>query len=150
MFITNFGINAFLFWSIKSISLLQVRINLDEDNDIASIKNYLATNLPSTGIDPPRRGKFFRKFAKTSRNARRAFREIYLRLKEETFGNRPNVSNVCLLLVNEKKTSRYLKNSRINTFCDHTLVFSGKDEFDVATIQKKICPEAQVVRGMYD
>ena len=75
---------------------------------------------------------------------------MYQRLKEESFGNRPNISNICLLLVNDKKTSRYLKKSEINKFCDHTIVISGEDEVDLATIRKKICPEAQIVRGMYD
>ena len=124
-------------------TLFQVRINLDDMNDITSIKKYLETKLPSAGPEP-RRGKF----PKPKRNARLAFREMYQRLKEESFGNRPNISNICLLLVNEKRTSRYLKNSGINKFCDHTLVFSGKDEIDFATIRKKICPEAQIIRGM--
>ena len=144
-----------IFKLIHLFSLFQVRINLNEKNDMAAIKNYLTTDLESAGPEPPRkglRGSFFRGFPKLAkrRNARRAFREIYQRLKEESFGNRPNISNICLLLVNEKRTSRYLKNSEINRFCDHTLVFSGEDEIDLAAIRKKICPEAQIIRGMCD
>ena len=100
-----------------------------------------------------RRNRFFGPFFRPkprSNSARRAFREMYQRVKEESFGNRPNVSNICLLFINDKKTGKYLKNSEINKFCDHTIVFSGEDEVDVATIRKKICPEAQIVRGMYD
>ena len=136
--------------------MFQVRINLDEKNDIAAIKNYLLTELEGIGPEPhvhrpPHRGRkysFFRPKPKRH-SARRAFHEMYLRMKEEKFGNRPNISNICLLLVNDKRTSRHLKHSEINKFCDHTIVFSGEDEVDVAAIRKKICPEAQIVRGMY-
>ena len=121
-------------------------MKLDENNEIAAIKNYLASNLEASGPEP-RRGKFFRR---RGRNARRAFREIYQRLKEGGFGNRPNIPNICLLLVNEKRTSRYLKNSGIEKFCGHTVVISGEEEIDLATIRKKICPEAQIIRGLYD
>ena len=122
---------------------------------MVAIKNYLTTDLEAAGPEPPRKRRrryFFRGLPKlaTRRNAGRAFREIYQRLKEESFGDRPNVSNICLLLVNEKRTSRYLKNSGINKFCDHTLVFSGEDEINMAAIRKKICPEAQIIRGMCD
>ena len=112
-----------------------------------TIKDYLTTDLEANGPEQPRRGRFFKR---PRRNARRAFQEINTRIRENSFGNRPDISNICFLLVNEEKTSRYLKKSGINKFCDHTLVFSGKDELDLATIQKKICPEAQIVRGMYD
>ena len=121
---------------------------------MVAIKNYLTTDLEAAGPEPPRKRRrryFFRGLPKlaTRRNAGRAFREIYQRLMEDSFGNRPNVSNICLLLVNEKRTSRYLKNSGINKFCDHTLVFSGEDEINMAAIRKKICPEAQIIRGMW-
>ena len=130
--------------------LFQVRINLDEKNDVAAIKNYLATSLEANGPEPTLTGRKGLFFKRPRKNARRAFEQMNSLLREETFGDRPNIPNVCFLLVNEKITSRFLKKSGINTFCDHTLVFSGKDEFDVATIQKKICPEAQIVRGIYE
>ena len=127
-----------------------MRINLNEKNDLVAIKDYLTNDLEANGPEPPPKGRR-RPFLKRPRkNARRAFEEINTRVRENTFGNRPNISNICFLLVNEEKISKYLKKSGLNTFCDHTLVFSGKDAFNVATIRKKICPEAQVVRGMYD
>ena len=132
---------------------MQVRINLDEKNDVAAIKNYLMTELEGIGPESPQplgRGRGKPLFKPRRNSARRAFREMYLRLKEASFGNRPNIPNICLLLVNKKKTSKYLKKSEINKFCDHTIVVSGEDEVDLATIRKKICPEAQIVRGMYD
>ena len=121
-------------------SIFQLQIKLNEKNDIAGIKNYLATDLIGSGPEYSRRHR---------RHARRAFKQMNALLRNGLYGDRPNIPNVCFLLVNEKITSRFLKKSGISTFCDHTLVFSGKDEFDVATIRKKICPEAQVVRGMY-
>ena len=71
------------------------------------------------------------------------------RLNEQIYGNRANVSNVCLLLVNEKKTSKYLEKVGLNKFCKHTIVVSADDTIDLAAIRKKICPEAELVRGMY-
>ena len=133
-------------YNFCAFTLLQVRMKLDENNEIAAIKDYLASKLEANGPEP-RRGKFFKR---RERNARRAFREMYQRLKERSFGNRPDIPNICLLLVNEKKTSRYLKNSGIEKFCGHTVVISGEDEIDLATIRKKICPAAQIIRGLYD
>ena len=123
-----------------------------------TIKDYLENSLQTNGPEPlppkrpKRRGRFFKFFGpprprRQRKNARRAFEEIDNRINEETYGNRANVSNVCLLLVNEKKTSRYLERSGINKFCDHTIVISGDDEINLATIRKKICPEADIVRG---
>ena len=129
---------------ICTFTIFQVRIKLNENNDIAAIKSYLATDLQQT-----QKGRYFIKFAKLKRKARRAFREIYQRLKEASFGNRPGIPNVCFLLVNEKRTSRHLMNSGINTLCDHTFVFSGEDKIDFLKIQKKVCPEAQIIRGKY-
>ena len=115
-------------------------------NDIAAIKAYLANNLPANGPEPqlPKGKKRKRK------NAKLAFDEINTRINEQTYGNRPNVSNICLVLVNEKKIIKDLAKSGIKKFCDHIIVVSGENEIDLAAIRKKICPEAELVRGMYD
>ena len=144
--------------SLCTCTLFQVRIKLGEKNDIATIKDYLANSLQTNGPEPlppkrpKRRGRFFKFFGpprprRQRKNARLAFEEIDNRINEETYGNRPNISNVCLLLVNEKQTSRYLGKSGINKFCDHVIVFSGEDEINLATIRKKICPEAEIIKG---
>ena len=189
-----------------TITLFQVRITLDEKNDIADIKNYLTTDLEAAGPEPlpkgrkgissrryrraaprqdarpafkemyndivaiknylrrdseangpetlgrGRRGNFFRRPQKPAQrqDVRPAFKEMYLRLKEDSYGDRPDIPNVCLLLVNEERTSRYLEKSGVNRFCDHTFVFSGEEKIDLAAIRKKICPEAQFIRGMCD
>ena len=117
-----------------------------------TIKNYLATDLEANGPEQPRRGRFFKR---PRRNARRAFQEINTRIRENSFGNRPNVPNICFLLINDEKNSKYLKKSGLkksglDKVCDHTIVFSGEDEISLATIRKKICPEAQTIRGMYN
>ena len=126
--------------------LFQVRINLNEKNDVAAIKTYLTTNLEANGPEHKR----WRGPGGPRKNAKHAFEEINRIIRKNAFGNRPNIPNICFLLVNEEKTSRHLKQSGLNKLCDHTFVFSGKDEFQLATIQKKICPEAQAVRGMCD
>ena len=81
------------------------------------------------------------------RHARRAFKQMNALLRNGVYGDRPNVPNVCFLLINEKRTSRYLKGSGIEKFCDHTIVISGHDNINLATIRKKICPEAEIIRG---
>ena len=113
-----------------------------------TIKDYLENSLQTNGPEPPRPRKGKKsKYYGPPRNARRAFREMNHRINEGTYGNRANVPNICLLLVNEKKTSRFLKRCGIDRFCDHIIVFSGEDEVDLATIRKKICPEAEIIRG---
>ena len=125
--------------------LFQVSINLNEKNDVTAIEDYLTNNLAPNGPEPARRGGYFKR-----RHARRAFKKMNALLREEIFGDRPNITNLCFLLVNEKRISRHLRRSGINTFCDHCFVFSAEDVIDFATIPKKICPEAQIVRGIYD
>ena len=127
--------------------LFQIRINLNEKNNVMAIKDYLTNDLGANGPEPTGKGRRRSFFKRPGKNARRAFKQMNTLLREEVFGDRPNITNVCFLLVNEKKTSRYLKRSGINTFCDHILVLSGEDEFDLETVRKKICPEAQIVRG---
>ena len=124
--------------------LFQLQIKLNEKNDIAAIKNYLATDLIGSGPEYSRRHR---------RHARRAFKQMNALLRNGLYGDRPNIPNVCFLLINEKKTSRYLRylrRSGINMFCHHMFVFSGDDWIDLTTIRKEICPEAQIVRGIYD
>ena len=131
--------------------LFQVRINLNEKNDVATIKAYLTTDLEGKGPESTRKGKR----RPILKRPKRAFGEINTRIREKSFGDRPSIPNICLLLVNDEKNSKYLKKSGLkksglDTFCDHTLVFSGEDEVDLETIRKKICPESQIIRGKCD
>ena len=128
------------------ICFFQVQINLNEKNDVTAIKNYLTTDLGA-----PYQGGWKRNYRR-----RRAFENIYKQLKEASYGDRPSNPNFCFLLVNKKKTNRYLrrtnrhlKKSGIDKYCHHTFVFNGEDKIDLAEIRKEICPEAELIRGMY-